>query len=150
MHPVKLIAATLTLCACQTGKPVKEATSSYIVEPVRKASGKVAASVGAGVVATSLASKNFAQKSAIATQAPGSWYATQIDADALRQRMATVDKASWFYIGSRGDYNYLAKEFIDRKIFRVKKEDFRVEDPFKLTVRKARWTALPRVRHLGE
>ena len=144
MKNLTLLATLLCLSACQVVKPVKKAAADYVVDPVKNASDKVVTTVGAGAIATSVASKNVAQKSAIVTRLPGDWYATDVSAESLRRRMALGDKAGWYYMGTRNDHHYLAKEFIDRKIFRVKASDFKVDETFKLTVRKSQWRLLHR------
>ena len=141
------IVSCLILSSCKIISPVKKVT-----DPIKAASGKVSDTVGAGAITTAVASKNLAQKSAIVTKIPGEVYAREISGENLRKRMAIVEKASWHYMGTRGEFHYIVKEFIDRQIFRVRKKDFPIEDPFKLTALKSKWERLPtrQLRHLPE
>jgi hypothetical protein len=141
-----IVGAAGLLCSCQTWDSVKQDTSSYVVEPVKSGSAKVGESVVAGAAATSSASKNLAQKSALLARLPANWTSTVISETQLKQKMAVADKATWYYMGTRGAYHYVARDFADtdRKIYRVKMDRYFIQKQFKLSVKKADWRPLPR------
>ena len=149
---VLLTLSCITFASCQVSKPVKDATSDYVVDPLKKASGAVTSTVSAGSIGTAVGTKNLAQKSAIATKLPANVYSREVTGENLRKRISLVEKSGWYYMGSRREYHYVAREFVDREIFRVKKDEFKIESPFKLTPKRSLWKQLPtkKIRHLND
>ncbi len=66
--------------------------------------------------------------------------------------MSLVEKSGWYYMGSRREYHYVAREFVDREIFRVKKDEFKIESPFILTPKRSLWKQLStkKILHLDQ
>ena len=141
-----MIVGVLGLCSCQTWESVKEDTKAYVVDPVKSGSAKVGESVAAGAAATSSGSKNLAQQSALLARLPANWSSTEITATQLKQKMAVVEKAVWYYMGTRGAYHYVVRDFAetDRKIYRVKIDQYFIQKQFKLSVKKSDWRPLPK------
>ena len=123
-----------------------------MVDPLKKASGAVTSTVSAGAIGTAVGTKNLAQKSAIATKLPANVYSREVTGENLRKRMSLVEKSGWYYMGSRREYHYVAREFVDREIFRVNKDEFKIESPFKLTAKRSLWKQLPttKIRHIND
>ena len=139
-----MIVGVMGLCSCQTWESVKQDTKAYVVDPVKSGSAKVGESVAAGAAATSSGSKNLAQKSALLARLPANWSSTEISSTQLKQKLAVVDKSGWYYMGTRGAYHYIAKETVDRRVYRVKIDQYFIQKQFKLSVKKSDWRPLPR------
>ena len=104
--------------------------------------------VSAGSYQTSVHS---GQSSAIVLNTAPDWYSEELDAAALKeitdfQPYNKLGNGSLHYMGSKGSFHFLAHQeqlALTRKVYRIRKSEYEIQQTFNLTTQRKLWRQIP-------